>query len=99
VVLGDGEHHNAADAALGFLVNCGRFHSLRLHSHAQTEKNSSNENLEADSAGRTSARLFRSRRSKEAVIGRAAGEPNRSLKKLNQACDPSGLVTRATKRG
>ena len=30
---------------------------------------------------------------------RGAGEPNRPLKKLNQACDPRGLVTRATKRG
>ena len=34
------------------------------------------------------------KKKKEAVIGRAAGEPNRPLKKLNQACDPRGLVTR-----
>jgi hypothetical protein len=38
VVLGDGEHHSAADATLDFLVNHGRIHSLRLHPHAETDK-------------------------------------------------------------
>jgi hypothetical protein len=45
VVLGDGEHHNAADAALDFLGNCGRIHSLRLHPHAETDKKATNRNL------------------------------------------------------
>jgi hypothetical protein len=38
VVLGDGEHHSAADATLDFLVNRGRIHNLRLHPHAETDK-------------------------------------------------------------
>jgi hypothetical protein len=38
VVLGDGEHHGAADATLDFLGNRGRIHSLRLHPHAETDK-------------------------------------------------------------
>jgi hypothetical protein len=64
VVLGDGEHHNAPDTTLGFLGNRDRIHSLRLHSHAETEEKATNGNLAASSAGRTSAKLFRSRRRK-----------------------------------
>jgi hypothetical protein len=64
MVLGDGEHHNAADATLDFLVNHGRIHSLRLHPHAETDKKATKENFAASGAGRTSARLFRSRRRK-----------------------------------
>jgi hypothetical protein len=64
VVLGDGEHHNAADATLGFLGNRDRIHSLRLHSHAETEEKATNRNFATSGAGRTSARLFRSRRRK-----------------------------------
>jgi hypothetical protein len=45
VVLGDGEHHNAADATLDFLVNRGRIHSLRLHPHAGTGKKATNGNF------------------------------------------------------
>ena len=63
VVLGDGEHHNAADTALDFLGNCGRMVGLRLHPHAETNKKATKDNL-ADSAARTSAGLFRSRRRK-----------------------------------
>jgi hypothetical protein len=62
--LGDGEHHNAADATLDFLGNRGRIHSLRLHPHAETDKKATNGNFAASGAGRTSARLFRSRRRK-----------------------------------
>jgi hypothetical protein len=57
VVLGDGEHHNAADATLDFLGNRGRIHSLRLHPHAETDKKATNGNFAASGAGRTSARL------------------------------------------
>ena len=64
VVLGDGEHHNAADATLDFLGNRGRIHSLRLHPHAETDKKATKGNFAASGAGRTSARLFRSRRRK-----------------------------------
>jgi hypothetical protein len=64
MVLGDGEHHNAADATLDFLVNHGRIHSLRLHPHAETDKKATKGNFAASGAGRTSARLFRSRRRK-----------------------------------
>ena len=35
---------------------------------------------------------------KGAVIGRAAGEPYRPSKKLNQVCDPKGLFSRAQMR-
>jgi hypothetical protein len=38
VVLGDKRHHNAADATLDFLGNCGRILSLRLHFHAENKK-------------------------------------------------------------
>jgi hypothetical protein len=62
-VLGDGEHHNAADATLDFLVNPSRIHSLRLHPHAETDKKATKGNFAA-STRRTSARLFRSRRRK-----------------------------------
>jgi hypothetical protein len=64
VVLGDGEHHNAADATLDFLVDYSRIHSLRLHPHAETDKKATKGNFAARGAGRTSARLFRSRRRK-----------------------------------
>jgi hypothetical protein len=64
VVLVDGEHHNAADATLDFLVNLGRIHSLRLHPHAKTDQKATKGNFAASGAGRTSARLFRSRRRK-----------------------------------
>jgi hypothetical protein len=47
VVLGGGEHHNAADAALDFLGNCDRIHSLRLHPHAETDKKATNRNCAA----------------------------------------------------
>ena len=64
VVLGDGEHHNAADATLDFLGNRGRIHSLRLHPDAETDKKATNRNFTDNGAGRTSARLFRFRRRK-----------------------------------
>jgi hypothetical protein len=38
VVLGDGEHRDAADATLDFLGKRGRIHSLQLHPHAETDK-------------------------------------------------------------
>jgi hypothetical protein len=37
VVSRDGEHHNAADATLDFLVNRGRIPSLRLRYDAETD--------------------------------------------------------------
>jgi len=49
---------------LDFLGNRGRIHSLRLHPHAETDKKPTNGNFAASGAGRTSARLFRSRRRK-----------------------------------
>jgi len=38
VVLGDGEHHNAAVATLDFLGNRDRISSLRLYPHAEADK-------------------------------------------------------------
>jgi hypothetical protein len=64
VVLGDGEHHGAADATLDFLGNRGRIHSLRLHPHAETDKKVTHRKVAGGSFGRTSARLFRFRRRK-----------------------------------
>jgi hypothetical protein len=64
VVLGDGEHHNAAVATLDFLGNRDRIHSLRLLSHAEAEEKATNRDFAASGAERTSARLFRSRRRK-----------------------------------
>jgi hypothetical protein len=61
VVSGDGEHHNAADTIFDFLGNYCRMGGLRLHSHAETKKKATNGYLAASGAGRTSARLFRSR--------------------------------------
>jgi hypothetical protein len=57
-------HHNAADATLDFLGNRGRIHSLRLHPHAETNEKATNRNFAAGGTGRTSARLFCSRRRK-----------------------------------
>jgi len=62
VVSGDGEHHNAADATLGFLGNRGCMDSLRLHSHAETAKKATN--FARSDAGRTATWLFCSRRRK-----------------------------------
>ena len=90
--VGRGEHHNAADAALDFLGNCGRMGGLRLHSHAETKKKATDGNRVASGAGRISAWLFLKK--KGALIGRAAGEPHRSLKKLNQVCDPRSSLSR-----
>jgi hypothetical protein len=64
VVLGDGEHHNAADATLDFLGNRARIYNLRLHPHAEADKKATNGNFADSGAGRTSAQLFRSRRRK-----------------------------------
>jgi hypothetical protein len=64
VVLRDGEHHNAADATLDFLGDRDRIHSLRLHPHAETNKEATKGYFAASSAGRTSIWLFRSRRRK-----------------------------------
>jgi hypothetical protein len=75
---------------LDFLGNRGRIHSLRLHPHAETDKKVTHRKVAGGSFGRTSARLFRSRRRKGAVIGRAAAY--RSSKKLGRPCDP--LLTR-----
>jgi len=63
-VLDDGEHHNAADATLDFLGNRDRIHSLRLHSHAETEVKANSRNLAASGTGRISPRLLCSRRRK-----------------------------------
>ena len=62
----DGEHHNdnATDAIGDFLGDRGRILSLRLHPHAQTNEEAAKGNAAASSAGRASARLFRSRRRK-----------------------------------
>jgi hypothetical protein len=57
VVLGDGEHHNAADAALGFLGNCGCIRSLRLHPHAETDKKAVTKLLTKDEARRIAANI------------------------------------------
>jgi hypothetical protein len=51
VVLGDGEHHNAADATLGFLGNRGRISSMRLHPHAETNKKATKGKFAASTAG------------------------------------------------
>ena len=53
VVLGDGEHHNdnATDAIGDFLVDRGRIHSLRLHSHAETNEEAPKRNFAGSSAG------------------------------------------------
>jgi hypothetical protein len=64
VVSGDGEHHNAADAALVYLVSRGGILSLRLHPRVEIDKKATNGNFAASGAGRTSAQLFRSRRRK-----------------------------------
>jgi hypothetical protein len=64
VVLGDGEHHDAADATLDFLGNRDRIYSLRLHPHAETEEKAANRDVATSSAGRISAWLFCSRRRK-----------------------------------
>jgi hypothetical protein len=64
VVSCGGEHHNAANTTLDFLGNRGRIRSLRLHPHAEADKKAINGNIAASGAGRTSARLFRSRRRK-----------------------------------
>ena len=53
VVSGDGEHHNAADATLDFLINRGRIHSLRLHPHAEADKKATPGNFAASDAGLT----------------------------------------------
>jgi len=60
----DGEHHNdnASNAIGDFLGDRGCIPSLRLHPHAQPNEEATKGNLAASSAGRTSARLFRSRR-------------------------------------
>jgi hypothetical protein len=42
VVLSDEEHHNATDTTLDILGNRDRIHSLRLHSHAETEEKATN---------------------------------------------------------
>jgi hypothetical protein len=62
--VGRGEHHYAADAALDFLGNCGRMGGLRLHPHAETKQKATNASFTASGTGRTSTRLFRSRRRK-----------------------------------
>ena len=55
VVLGDGEHHNdnATDAIRNFLGDRDRIHSLRLHSHAETNEEAPKRNFAGSSAGST----------------------------------------------
>ena len=45
MVLGDGEHHNAADAIRDFLGDRDRIHSLRLHPHAETNEDALRETV------------------------------------------------------
>ena len=47
-----------------FMGDRDRIHSLRLHPHAETNEEATEGNAAASSAGRASARLFRSRRRK-----------------------------------
>jgi hypothetical protein len=65
VVLGDGEHHNAADPTLDFLGNRGRIYSLRLHPHAEANKKATH--FAAGGAGRKPAWLFPTRRMRAAL--------------------------------
>ena len=88
MVLGDEEHHNAANAALDFLGDCGRIRSLRLHPHAEADKKATNGNF-AGCRTNISPAVSVSKK-KGALIGRAAGEPYYPLKKLNQVCDLKG---------
>ena len=55
------DYGEQADATLDFLGN-RRIHSLRLHPRMGTNKKAIKGSLAASSAGRTSARVFRSRR-------------------------------------
>ena len=72
VVLGDGEHHNDnATDAIGDFLG-DRDRIHSLRLHPHTETN------EEAAKGNSAAR---------ALIGRAAGEPYRPLKKLDQVCD------------
>jgi hypothetical protein len=43
LMLGDGEHHNATDAAWDFCGNYVRVYSLRLHPDAAANKNADKE--------------------------------------------------------
>ena len=71
----DGEHHNDnATDAIGDFLG-DRDRIHSLRLHPHTETN------EEAAKGNSAAR---------ALIGRAAGEPYRLLKKLNQVCDPRG---------
>jgi hypothetical protein len=88
VVLGDGEHHNATDATLDFLGS-GRMVGLRLHPHAETNKKATKENCGQQRRTNISLAVLLSKK-KGALTGRAAGEPFRPLKKLNQVCDRRG---------
>ena len=56
--------------------------------HAETEKKATNGNLAASGAPTNISAAVSLSKKKGAVVGRAAGEPYRSLKKLNQVCDP-----------
>jgi len=64
VVLGERAHHDATGTTCGVFRCCGSMGSLRLHPHAETKKKAANANFAASGTGRTSARLFRSRRRK-----------------------------------
>jgi hypothetical protein len=54
--------HAATAPTCDFCFGYDRTRSLRLHLHAETKKKATNGNVAASAAGRTSARLFRSRR-------------------------------------
>src|SRR5262249_5476883 len=84
-----GEHHDATNPTCDLRFGYGRNRSLRLHLHSETDQKATN--FATSSAGLTSARLFRPRKKKGALIGRAAGEAYRSLMKLNQVCDPRAV--------
>ena len=76
MVSGDGEHHDAADATCDLRFGYGRMGSLRLYLDVETKKKATNENLAASSAGRTSARIFRTRGRKGHIDWGAVAEPH-----------------------
>src|SRR5262249_18415455 len=73
-------HHTTTDSTLAVFRGRGCIDSLRLYPHAQTEKKATD--FVVSGAGRTSTRLFCSRRRKRAVIAWAPAY--RSLKKLGR---------------
>jgi hypothetical protein len=75
---------------MDFLGNRGRIHSLRLHPHAETKNKAGQRKLCGQRCRTNISPAVSVSKKKAAVVGRAAGEPYRPLKKLNQVCDPRG---------